>query len=85
MTAMLRSFPFRSLLAPALAVGALVGLAGCGTPAYNDPARTGPFFTPANHAGEPSLGGLRRVVLLPIAAGSLAPQETVAEVGRAHV
>ncbi len=56
----------------------LTVLVGCGTPAFNDPARAGPFYTPANHFGEPSLGGLRRVVLLPIAGGSFAPQETVA-------
>ena len=56
----------------------LTVMVGCGTPAFNDPARVGPFFTPANHFGEPSLGGLRRVVLLPIAGGSFAPPETVA-------
>jgi hypothetical protein len=53
-------------------------MAGCGTPAFNDPARVGPFFTPVNFSGEPSLGGLRRVVLLPIYGGTLAGLETVA-------
>jgi hypothetical protein len=58
--------------------GLLALLVGCGTPAFNDPARAGPFYTPVNHFGEPSLGGLRRVLLLPIAGGSIAPQEIVA-------
>lgn len=62
----------------ALALLAVALAAGCGTPAFNDPARIGPFHTPANHFGEPSLGGLRRVVLLPVCGGTLAPQETVA-------
>jgi hypothetical protein len=53
-------------------------LAGCVTPAINDPARVGPFFTPVNFSGEPSLGGLRRVVLLPVYGGTLAGLETVA-------
>ena len=56
-----------------------LGLAvGCGTPAFHDPARVGPFFTPTNFHGEASLGGLRRVVLLPVSGGMLAPEETVA-------
>ena len=61
----------------ALAVGLSV-VPGCMTPAVNDPARVGPFHTPSNHVGERSLGGLRRVVLLPVCGGTLAPQETVA-------
>ncbi len=56
---------------------ALCLVPGCMTPAVNDPARIGPFHAPVNHAGEPSLGGLRRVVLLPVCGGTLAPQETV--------
>jgi hypothetical protein len=63
----------RLLLLPVLAL-----FSGCMTPSFDDPARLGPFFTPANHTGEPSLGGLRRVVVLPIYGGSLAPVETVA-------
>lgn len=60
-------------------VAALMAMfAGCATPALNDPARVGPFHRPVNHIGEPSLGGLRRVVLLPVYGGALAPQETVA-------
>lgn len=75
---MARSLWFRPTLPPVFAVAALVALAGCGTPSLLDPARTGPFFSPTNMSGEPSLGGLRRVVLLPVAGGTLAPQETVA-------
>jgi hypothetical protein len=48
------------------------------SPGPFDPARTGPYFAPTNHAGQPDLGGLRRVVLLPVCGGTLAPQETVA-------
>lgn len=54
----------------------LVCTAGCMAPAFNDPARIGPFFVPENHVGEPTTGGLRRVVLLPIWTGALAPTET---------
>ncbi len=60
------------------AAALLALLAGCATPALNDPARVGPFHGPVNYIGEPSLGGLRRVVLLPVCGGTLAPQETVA-------
>lgn len=70
---------FRQLrLRPALLSALLACLAGCATPAINDPARMGPFHSPVNYIGEPSLGGLRRVVLLPVCGGTLAPQETVA-------
>ena len=65
---------FRSLLPGA----AVAFLAGCADIALVDPLRDGPFFTPVNHVGEPSLGGLRRVLLLPISGGDLAPVETLA-------
>ncbi len=54
-------------------------LGGCMHPGPNDPARVGPFFAPANHSGAPSLGGVRRVVVLPVWGGQVAPVETVAE------
>jgi len=57
----------------------LLGLAGCMHPSVHDPARLGPFFTPVNHVGEPSLGGLRRVVVLPVWGGHVASIEAVAE------
>jgi hypothetical protein len=48
-------------------------------PAVNDPARIGPFFTPVNYVGEPTLpSALRRVVLLPVCGGDVAPYETAA-------
>lgn len=50
--------------------------AGCAAPNFNDPARTGPFFTPTNHQGVPSLpSDLRRVMLLPLSAGRVATSE----------
>lgn len=67
----------RTIFHRSLAVLVLATLAGCGTPSVTDPARAGPFYKPANYHGEPSLGGVRRVVLLPVCGGSLAPQETV--------
>lgn len=55
------------LVLAALAVG-LTG--GCAShPAVNDPARIGPYFTPANFSADASLGGIRRVVVLPIWVG----------------
>jgi len=58
---------------------AALALAACATPPLNDAARRGPFYTPANHAGDPRLPAtLRRVVLLPIAAGTIAPPESAA-------
>lgn len=53
--------------------------AGCMTPPYDDPARLGPFFTPTNHSGEPTLPGLRRVVLLPLAGGDTAPAASLTD------
>lgn len=69
--------PYSLRFSLALAAGATL-LAGCGTPGFRDPARSGPFFTPANVVGEPTLGGLRRVVLLPVCGGALADLETAA-------
>jgi hypothetical protein len=75
------AFPSSRVHRAASLAGALLWLAlaaGCMTPSFNDHARVGPFFTPVNHAGDPSLGGLRRVVLLPVCGGTFAPVETVA-------
>ncbi|HND61718.1 MAG TPA: hypothetical protein PLB90_09595 [Opitutaceae bacterium] len=53
--------------------------AGCMTPPADDPSRVGPFFTPTNHVGDPALPPtMRRVVLLPLAGGSVAPAESLA-------
>lgn len=55
-------------------VAGLALLAGCMTPPYDDPARQGPFFYPSNHVGEAALpGNIRRIVLLPISGGEIAP------------
>jgi hypothetical protein len=78
MTAVRASAFFR--IVPALvAVGCVTLLSGCMTPAANDPARTGPFFTPANTSGDATLGGIRRVVLLPAWVGEGTRPESAAE------
>jgi len=59
-------------------LAALALLVGCASPGPLDPAVVGPFFAPVNHAAEASLGGLRRVVLLPLWGGALASPETLA-------
>lgn len=69
---------FRPFLSRTLAVLSLAVLAGCATPAINDPARIGPFYAPVNFNGERSLGSIRRVVVLPLYGGALASEETVA-------
>jgi hypothetical protein len=62
-----------------VAAGAWLALgAGCMQPGPYDPARVGPFYSPTNFAAEPTLGGLRRVVVLPVAGGTLAPSEAMA-------
>lgn len=54
-----------------------IWLAGCASPLANDPVRHGPFFTPTNTTGEASLpSDLRRVMVLPLHGGELAPAET---------
>jgi hypothetical protein len=53
--------------------------AGCSTPLTSDPLRRGPFYTPTNTTGEVSLpSDLRRVMVLPLYGGELAPAETCA-------
>jgi hypothetical protein len=53
-------------------------LAGCAGVDVLDPVHRGPFFVPKNFQGDPSLGGIRRVVLLPVAGGTVAPAESAA-------
>lgn len=56
---------------------ALIALSGCMHPPAHDSARTGPFHAPVNYAAEAQLPQtLRRVVLLPISAGSVADEES---------
>ena len=64
------------LLFLGLALAAVFG--GCASPSVSDPARTGPFFTPANHSADASLGNIRRVVVLPIWVGEGTSTETAA-------
>lgn len=61
-----------------LLAAAAATLAGCNGVSAFDPALHGPFHVPTNHAGDPTLGAIRRVVVLPLAAGALAPVETAA-------
>lgn len=53
-------------------------LGGCASPAVTEPVRSGPFFTPANHSADASLGGIRRVVVLPVWVGEGTATESAA-------
>lgn len=65
------------LLRLALILGATLLLAACGTIPKSDGARSGPFYTPANVRAVDRLpAGLRRIVLLPCAAGDPRLTET---------
>jgi hypothetical protein len=67
----------RPFLSPAALALAVLAFAGCQNPSFDDPARLGPFFSPVNFAGDPSLpSGLRRVVLLPVCGGAVAAPES---------
>jgi hypothetical protein len=67
-----------SCLRVLLPLAATLWLAGCEvTPDLTDPVRRGPFYTPKNFAAEKRLPvELRRVLVLPVAVGSIAPEET---------
>jgi hypothetical protein len=72
---MVRTFRrFNHAWAALLALGALVLGAGCASPVA-DPVRSGPFYVPSNVTGDPTLGGIRRVVLMPVWTGNNAPEE----------
>ena len=64
------------IILPGLTLALLLG--GCVHPGPQDPARVGPFFVPTNHVGEPTLGGLKRVVVLPLWSGPATPPESAA-------
>ena len=69
---------FRRRPAAFAACALVLAPAGCMSPAIDDPARVGPFFTPTNYTGDAQLPArLHRVVLLPIYGGSIAPEESV--------
>jgi len=59
-------------------------LAGCETaPDLSDPVRFGPYYTPKNFRGEARLPAeIRRVLVLPVAVGNLAPEETAETLDR---
>lgn len=63
-----------------LPLAATLWLAGCElTPDLNDPVRYGPFYTPKNYAAEKQLpADVRRVLVLPVSIGRVAPEETAA-------
>ena len=68
----------RLLTISVLLLGSAV-FSGCIVPPADDPARLGPFFTPRNHTGEAHIPStVRRVVVLPISGGAVAPAESVA-------
>ena len=60
-------------------------LTGCMHPDMRDPARMGPFFTPKNVIGEPTVGGIRRVVVLPLWVGADTPPESAAQLDEVFV
>ncbi|MDP2137099.1 MAG: hypothetical protein Q8J74_04525 [Candidatus Didemnitutus sp.] len=52
----------------------------------NDPAHRGPFYTPRNVSREEAMpAGIRRVLLLPVSVGEVAPVETAKTLDRAMV
>jgi len=66
-------------------LAALLAATGCAGPTgFEDPLVTGPFYQPRNFAGDTVMPAtLRRVVLLPVCAGDLAPPETAAKLDQA--
>src|SRR5690349_1581084 len=71
--------PNRRLVAVSVLILASAVITGCLVPPAQDSARMGPFFSPRNYTGDAQLPStVRRVVLLPIAGGSVAPAESVA-------
>lgn len=49
------------------------------SPGPQDPARVGPFYTPRNVTADPTLGGITRVLIMPVAGGTAAPEESAAD------
>lgn len=67
----------KHLLPMALASAAWL-MSGCTTSAPIDSARIGPFFRPANVAGLKTLGGIRRVLVMPVCSNGIVASETEA-------
>ena len=72
-------------LAGSLAALTLGATTGCIHPGPYDPARSGPFYVPTNVVGDPSLGGMRRVVVLPLWVGRDVPPESAAALDEVFV
>jgi hypothetical protein len=66
-------------------LAALSLAAGCMHPPRTDSARIGPFFSPGNVASEANLGGIRRVVVLPLASRPDLPKESIAALDEVFV
>lgn len=49
------------------------------SPGPQDPARVGPFFTPQNVTADPTLGGIRRVLVMPVWGGTATNEESAAD------
>lgn len=69
----------RRWFSSAFICGASALFVSCATPPLDDPARIGPFFEPKNVSKDPTLGAIRRVVLVPIWAGAGIAEESVAD------
>jgi hypothetical protein len=61
-----------------IAAAASTALVGCATTAGTEPTTATAFSTPANRSGDASLGGIRRVIVLPLWIGAGTPPETAA-------
>ena len=68
---------FGRCVAAALGLG-LLAASGCAHAPTSDPARMGASFAPANHTSDATLGGIRRVVMLPVWVGEGTPPESAA-------
>lgn len=51
-------------------------VAGCMSPPANHPSRVGPFYHPQNVQADATLGGIHRVLLMPVWGGDVAPEES---------
>lgn len=68
----------RSVLGFLAAAAVFPLLPACTTPGIHDAARVGPFFSPTNFRSEAAIRVVRRVVVMPVCAGGVAPEETEA-------
>ncbi len=68
---------FSRFALPLSLAAAALSFSGCTSPAVHDPARVGPFYTPRNFAGDPTLpADMRRVVLFPVYGGNVTNPES---------